>query len=260
MGYKASFLSTLCCALLILSVQKWGVNSALSSNHIEDSSSLIDPQPLPLKNLPTLGLRNLFANYEFIRFLLYFGNEDIRHTGYSSSPELLESVIHKEPYFMDFYLFLSQSTTIYAGRPDKTIQIMNEGISRIDNQYPDDGYRVWRYKGIDELLFLNNIQEAQASYEKAGILGSQSSEPSIQAVGRRSLQTASFLSKNPDSRQARISAWSNLMTTTFSDEARQRAAYEIQKLGGEVTFGEGGSISVQYNPAEQSPSQDDSNT
>jgi len=260
MKYHTTLFNLVCCSLLILGVQKWGVNSVLSHHAVEKNSQTNISQPLAFKQLPSFGLRNLLANYEFIRFLLYFGDEEIRHTGYEQSPDLLEAVISKDPYFMDFYLFLSQSTTIYSGKPDKTIEIINEGLSLINGQYPADGYRIWRYKAIDELLFLGDITAAQKSYEEAGNLATQSSDPYIQSVGHSSLRTASFLLENPDSKQARVSAWGSLMTTTFSNDARQRAAEEIRQLGGEIIFNENGGISVKYEPAVQQPSQDESNT
>ena len=227
---------------------------------VESNTEAYSSRLAKVRPLPKIGLDNLFANLIFIDFLIYFGDERSEQSGYPDSLELLETVISNDPYFMDFYLFLSQSTTIYSGRPEKTIEIINKGLSLIDNRYPADGYRIWRYKAMDELLFLGDVAAAQKSYEEAGNLAVQSSDSYIQSVGQSSLRTAAFLSENPDSKQARVSAWGSLMTTTFSDEARQRAAEEIRKLGGEVVFNENGGISVKYEPAVQEPSQDDSDT
>lgn len=260
MKIQTSIFNIVCYFTLVLYTQKWGVESVLSNHRIEKNNLTTSAQPISFKQLPTFGLGNLFANYDFIRFLLYFGDENLRDTGYVQSPQLLETVISRDPYFMDFYLFLSESTTIHAGNPNKTIELIDKGISLIDGKYPVDGYRIWRYKGIDELLFLGDASAAQKSYREAGHVAIESTDPAIQAVGRRSLQTALFLSENPDSKQARISAWASLISTTLNDEARQRAVDEIEALGGEVIFKERGGVSIKYEPSVQHHDEEDSET
>lgn len=209
------------------------------------------------KNLPSLGFRNVTADYMFIQFLSYFGDDEVRsRTGYKLSPDFFETIIHCDPYFKDFYVFLSQSTSVYAGLPDKAIELMNGGVEKLAPNRPPDGYHIWRYKGVDELLFAGDSKAAQYSFKKAASWAAQSNEPDSEAISQMSQQTAQFLATDPDSKQAQISAWSSVLIAALDDETRARAVEEIRGLGGNVIFGENGSVRIENTQAHQNESED----
>ena len=63
-----------------------------------------------LHKLPSLGFNNLVADWTFLNFLQYFGDDSARNkTGYSLSPEYFEVILDRDPYFVNAYLFLSAS-------------------------------------------------------------------------------------------------------------------------------------------------------
>ena len=204
-------------------------------------------QVVLLKSAPSFGFGNVIANWSFLQFLQYFGDEDARKgSGYDYSPDYLATVIEHDPYYRYFYLFLSESTTFYAGLPQKTVAIIEEGLSHLSENRSPDSFYIWRYKGSNELLFLDDSEAAQRSFEMAAKWAARSDHRDAEIVTQLSAQTAAFLSSDPDSRYAQISVWGNVLTTSFDDNTRARAITEIESLGGIVTISERGSVNIQY--------------
>ncbi|HLO89441.1 MAG TPA: hypothetical protein VK203_31140 [Nostocaceae cyanobacterium] len=198
-----------------------------------------------LRNTPTFGYKNLVANWVYIDFLQYFGDDEVRdRIGYSLSPEYFEIVLKQDPRFLDAYLALSTSTSLYAGLPERSINLMNQGVQFLKPQVPEKSYYVWRYKGIDELLFLGNTPAAQASFTKAAEWASQYSDEESKYIGFASQKTAEFLSSNPDSKLARIATWTMVLENKIDDKTRKRVIKEIENLGGNVVINPDGSAEV----------------
>ncbi len=198
-----------------------------------------------LRKVPSFGFDRAIADWTFINFAIYFGDDEAREkTGYSLSPEYFEVVIDRDPYFLRTYLFLSSSTTLYAGMPEKSVALMNRGLKSLTPQVPDKSYYVWRYKATDELLFLADAQAAKNSYTKAAEWASTYSDDESKYVARASRQTAAFLASNPNSKIAQISAWTSVLGNAFDDRTRRRAISQIQALGGTVSVTSNGEFSV----------------
>ena len=85
-----------------------------------------------LKDIPDLGFRNLLADWALLKFFQYFGDDEARaRTSYQLSPDYFEIVLDRDPYFRDGYFFLSSSVSLYAGQPDRTIEIMERNLPRL---------------------------------------------------------------------------------------------------------------------------------
>ena len=200
-----------------------------------------------LQRLPTFGFKNVVADWTFLNFLQYFGDELARaQIGYRLSPDYFEVIINQDPYFKDYYLFLSGSTTLYAGLPQRSVALMEKGLTYLQPDSPPDSFFVWRYKGVDELLFLADSQAAQHSFEIAADWASQSSHPQGQDLAEISRQTAQFLARNPRSKRAQINAWQSILANAFDDPTRQLAISRIEALGGRVILQANGEITIQY--------------
>ncbi|WP_416670289.1 hypothetical protein [Egbenema bharatensis] len=90
-----------------------------------------------LQRMPAFGFDNLLSDWAFLRFLQYFGDEPARSkTDYRLSPEFFEVVIGRNPNFLLAYTFLSTSTSIYAGKPERTIAIAQRGIESLGQINP----------------------------------------------------------------------------------------------------------------------------
>lgn len=198
-----------------------------------------------LQKLPIFGFHNLVADFTVLSFLQYFGDDSARaKTGYSLSPEYFEVIIKRDPYFLRPYLFLSTSTTLFAGMPDRTVALMEEGLKHLSPKVPSKSYYVWRYKATEELLFMGNSQAAKQSYETAAQWASSYSDTESQYVAMISRKTAKFLASNPESKSAQISAWTIVLGNAFDDRTRQFAISKIRALGGQVTISPQGEVKI----------------
>ncbi|HBL57622.1 MAG TPA: hypothetical protein DDZ80_03425 [Cyanobacteria bacterium UBA8803] len=199
-----------------------------------------------LKKSPTFGFDNLLADWVFLNFTQYFGDEQARaETGYQLSPEYFEVIIDRDPRFLQAYLFLSASTTLYAGMPERSIALMEKGLKSLSPQSPPKSYYIWRYKGIDELLFLADATAARKSFETAAEWASTYIDDESQQVAAMSRQTAQFLARNPLSKSAQVSAWSMVLQNAIDDRTRQIAINRIEALGGKVIITPQGAVKIQ---------------
>lgn len=188
-----------------------------------------------LKKMPSFGYDNFIADWTYIDFLQYFGDDEVRDkTGYSLSPEYFEVILERDPRFLEAYLSLSSSTSLYAAMPERSVKLMEKGLKSLSPWVPEKSHYVWRYKGIDELLFLGNAQAAQASFSKAANWASNLSDEESQLAAYLSQKTAEFLSRNPNSKFARIATWSMVLNNKVDERTRKRAISEIESLGGMV--------------------------
>jgi hypothetical protein len=189
------------------------------------------------KKLPAYGYDNLLADWAFLRFLQYFGDDTARElSNYSLSPNYFDVIVDRDPLFMEAYYYLSGSTSIYAGRPDRTVALMGKGLTSMSPTNPPYSYYLWRLKALDEQLFLGDIKASIQSYLKAAEWASYYTDEMSLGVVANSRATAAFLVRNPASKLAQFNAWSLVLTTARDNETRQRAIAEIEKIGGKVTF------------------------
>jgi hypothetical protein len=198
-----------------------------------------------LSRLPILNFENLVADWTFLNFLQYFGDDEARKkTGYSASTDFFEIIIKKDPCFLDIYPYLSSSITLYAGQPQQTVTLLEHGVKKIPFSKQAQAYFLWQAKGTDELLFLGKNQAAQHSYEMAAAWAEKSTDPTLQSIAARSRQTSQYLASNPNSRRARVGAWFNILTNAVDESASQLALQQIKILGGHVSISSKGSFQV----------------
>ncbi len=243
------------CLLVTAAVQLQQLNKLKYQN--TDSANLkheLAPEKLRLELLrqtPTFGFKNIVADWAFLNFLQYFGDEPARRvTGYILSPDYFEIIVERDPKFLNIYPFLSTSVSLYAARPEQSVSLMEKGLKSLAPNAPPQSYYVWRYKGIDELLFLGDSQAAQHSFATAAEWASTNSNPESKNIAAISRQTAQFLARNPESESAQISAWMMVLSNAVDDRARQLAAKRIQALGGKITITPQGEVKVQLPKAD----------
>jgi hypothetical protein len=203
----------------------------LSARDYSQEAQLEQTKVELLKNMPAFGFRNMLANWSMLQFIQYFGDVDARaETGYILSPDFLEAVVKNDPKFIRAYLMMSVASSVNAGRPDRTISIMNEGLAKLDPSVAD-AYYIWLYKGVDELLFLGDIKAAKHSNQMAADWAKIAGNPFIE---KSALGTVRFLSTNPDSRAPRVGAWMLVWLNSQDEETRKMAKENIEKLGGKL--------------------------
>lgn len=203
----------------------------LLERNYSQESRLENAQVELLKNIPSFGFDNMLANWAMLQFIQYYGDGDARReTGYGLSPDFMEIVTKNDPKFVRAYLMMSVASSVNAGKPERTIEIMNKGLAKLS---PDinDAYFVWLYKGVDELLFLGDITAAKKSNQMAADWAKIAGNEFIEKSARG---TVKFLETNPDSRAPRVGAWMLVWINSQDEETRRLAKENIEKLGGKL--------------------------
>ncbi len=184
--------------------------------------------------LPSLGFNNLVSDHIFLNFIQYFGDAKAReYTGYDLNPEYFRLIANKDPRFVHAYFILEPATTLFAGRPDLSVELLSQSLQYIKPQQPLS-YQVWFYKAIDQLLFLNQLQSAKHSFQMAAEWTKYHDDPFSSMVGQRAREIVSFLEQNPDSKKAQASAWMSIFTNAREQQTRTVAIENIRRLGGEL--------------------------
>ena len=187
------------------------------------------------KFIPSLGFDNLRADWLYLRYIQYLGNKEARdRTGYSLIPDYFETIIKYDPHFTEAYLALSTANSLYAGKPEKTVALMDRVLESISPEISPEVSFLWTYKGLDELLYLGDTQAARKSYLTAAKWASQRGDKVGAKIARENLKTAKFLASNPDTREAQLAAWSMILPNIKDEQNRQVVRDKIQALKSEL--------------------------
>ncbi len=199
-----------------------------------------------IKSLPSFGFKNLVANWYYIDFLQYFGDTEARNqAGYGAAIDYFDLILDRDPRFLYAYYYLSNTASIYAGQPEKSVELMDRGLKSFSPRVPDRGYFAWRLKAVDELLFLGRVPDARRSMLTAAEWARQYPDSEGQNVARISQNTANYLARNPNSKQAQFDAWNMVLTGAVDESVMKRAIVEIRSLGGKVTTSADGQFKVE---------------
>ncbi|HIK11378.1 MAG TPA: hypothetical protein IGS52_14130 [Oscillatoriaceae cyanobacterium M33_DOE_052] len=190
---------------------------------------------------PTLGFDNLIANWAFLRFVLYFGDEEARNqtNSYELNYQYFDLLTKRDPLFTQAYLFISTAVSFNQGKPEKAIELMDRGTSALSPQIDPQAYLLWRYKGIDQLLLLGDVPGSIYSHQKAAEWVQGTPDQDFAPLYQ---QTAEFLQKNPDSKPVRIWAWSDVYYNAVDKKVQQRAEAELLKLGATKRVNDNGQV------------------
>lgn len=198
------------------------------------------------QQIPSFGFDNLMADWFFLRFLQYFGDYQSREQiGYALSPEYFRVILPNDPFYRLFYIFMSGTVSNFAGQPDVSIELLDQGLAQMTPTFPDDSFYLWRYKAVDQLLFLGDGVAAQQSFQTAADWARQSPHPDAPFIAENSQRTADFLATNPDSRFAQINSWFSVLANAIDEATRQRAIERIEALGGRILPNPDGSFTIQ---------------
>ncbi|MCW6053518.1 hypothetical protein K4039_26555 [Lyngbya sp. CCAP 1446/10] len=186
-----------------------------------------------LKTLPSLGFDNLIADWTFLKFLQYFGDDEARDvTGYNLSQEYFDIITRRDPRRVEIYPFLSVAVSFYQAKPEIAVQLMERGTSALSPQIDPQAWTVWRNKALDELLLLGDIPDSIHSHEMAADWVEQT--PKGRELAQIFRGTAEFLRRDPDSVPVRFAAWSTVYAQTKDKIVRLRAKQALVKLGAQV--------------------------
>jgi hypothetical protein len=190
-----------------------------------------------LSKTPALGFENVLADWTYLKFIQYFGDDKAREkTGYSLVPKYFSLVVERDPHFIDALMPLEVATSLFAALPEKSVDLLGQALQNIPPKFITRiaPYYLWRAKGNDELLFLGDLEAAKQSYAKSIVWAESSNDEDSQKIIDISKRSIKFLEKNPDSKIARIGAWVNILANRPDPKTVKRVIREIEALGGKV--------------------------
>ena len=221
-------------------------NQNISKVYLQQQEADLKTQLSIAKTLPTFGFDNIIADWHFIDFIQYFGDNELRsQAGYGAAMEYFEAMLDRDPRFLFAYFYLSSTGSLYAGKPEKSVSLMEKGLRSLTPKVPDRGYYIWRLKAVDELLFLGKVPDARKSMLSAANWASQAATPEGENVAKLSRGTANYLARNPNSKQAQFDAWNMVLTSAVDDTVVKRAIEGIRSTGGKVTIDSTGKFQIQ---------------
>ena len=245
-------------AAITLSLQIPKLNQRLGGQTLEETRKAVRDEEARLKlirQLPSrgFGFNNMIANFAFLQFLQYFGDDIARNnfqTGYSLSPLYFGNIIDRDPRFLSSYIYMSSSVSMFAGVPSEAINIYNKGLKSLDPDQQPMSYSVWRYKATDQLLYLGDAKGARESYLQAAAWADKASltgkvlvgDPKISAEASR--QSAKWLEEERDLTKAQIGAWSLVLQNATDKKTVQIIAQELDKLGMKIEIKDGQQVVV----------------
>jgi tetratricopeptide (TPR) repeat protein len=211
-------------------------NRSLTNSELQQEQAKAKIELAIAKTLPAFGYKNMVANWHFMNFLQYFGDSEVRRqAGYGLALDYFDAILDRDPRFLYAYYYLSNTGSLYAGQPEKSVALMDRGLKSLTPQVPDRSYYIWRLKAVDELLFLGKVPAARSSMLTAAQWAQQHPDGESQFVAQLSQTTANYLARNPKSKQAQFDAWNMVLNAAVDKPVTDRAIAEIRALGGKVT-------------------------
>ena len=198
-----------------------------------------------LGKLPAFGFDNLLANWNYLQFLQYFGDTEARNvTGYSVVTDYFESIVDRDPNFIQSHLTMSSANSLFAARPEKTIELIDKVLESVTPQTPGYPFFLWTYKATDEILFLGDLEAAENSYKMAAKWASMRNDELGEEMSDRYRTTAQFLATNPNSTDVQIKAWIYVLEQASDLKTQQQVINKLESLGVDVFITEEGQIKV----------------
>jgi hypothetical protein len=182
-----------------------------------------------VRRSPSFGFDNLMADWAFLNLIQYDGDSATRKAvGYDLAPKYFDLMTRLDPRFVEGYIFLSGIMSYQMGKPEEAIALMDRGTAALTPKDHPRAFLVWRLKGLDQLLMVNDLQGSQFSYDQAGDWALASSDADTRQVGPIFKQTAEFIRTDPNNKQMLLWSWSSIydqsvMTRDEATKARARA-------------------------------------
>ncbi len=234
------------CTIYNLQLNLLNSQSNVSSNQffIQQEKKL-DAESKFQKKMPSFGLNNLIADWNFLQYIQYMGDTEARNvTGYSVITNYFETIVKKDPRFVDANLAISSSNSIFAGNPIGTVELLEKSLEAIDPLNSSNSFFLWSYKATDEVLFLGDFEAAKKSYRTAAEWSKLSDVTGKEVIANRFLDTVSFLETEPDSASVQISAWTLVLSNNSDPKIKDYALKKIVELGGIITRKPNGTVEI----------------
>ena len=214
---------------LLLQARNFTQLTAATTSQPELQAQVTATRLTALRQAPTFGFDAMIADWVFLQYLQYFGDDEARsQTGYELAGEYLSRVVELDPRFLNVYIYISPGVSYYAGQPERAVALMDRGMAALSPQLNPRSFIVPNFKALDQLLLIGDIPGAIASYETAA---EWVQAPEFAGYDQRMRQTAAFLRENPNSVQAQFIGWNEVLQSAVDPIVRDRAVQGLLLLG-----------------------------
>lgn len=242
------FISTLAIITGIIKIQKKQLSQLnvleKKTDYLQEEISLQAKVELQQK-IPDFGFDNLYADWTYLQFLQYFGDAEARNvTGYSVVTDYFETVVDRDPRFIQSHFAMSPANSLFAGRPEKTVELMDEVLEIVTPQISDYAFYLWSYKATDEILFLGDMETAKNSYLMAAKWAKAHNSESGNKMSERFHSTAKYLATDPDPTKAQFGAWMTILSSSRDKKVKSRVLEKLKDLGAEINISPDGKLEI----------------
>ncbi len=186
------------------------------------------------KQSPNLGFSNLKADWSYLNFVQYFGDEHARETiGYELVSDYFEAITQIDPRFAQAHLNLSVANSMYTGNPEKTIALMEKVLESVNPESEQAAF-LWTAKGLDELLFLGDKEAAIKSYQMAAKWSAITKSDRPDGLTIKDLKQALESTNEIDLKSAQIRAWSSVLVHVKDNQRKREIMSKIDGLKAEI--------------------------
>ncbi|MGL5944271.1 MAG: hypothetical protein ACRC2S_28650 [Waterburya sp.] len=186
------------------------------------------------KQTPTLNFDNLIANWSYLNFVQYFGDQSAREAiGYQLVPDYFATISQLDPRFTQAHLRLAIANSMYAGNPEKSIVLMEQLLQSVDPN-SEQSALLWTSKGLDELLFLGDKQAAINSYKMAAKWASLENPNNPENLYIKDLETALASTSEIELKEAQLRAWSSILVYIQDSQRKREIQDKISNLEAEI--------------------------
>lgn len=214
------------------------------TNYLQEEISLKARAKLQQK-IPAFGFDNLYADWTYLQFLQYFGDAEARReAGYSVVTDYFEIVVDRDPKFIQSHFVMSAANSLFAGRPEKTVELMNKVLETVTPQMSDYSFYLWSYKATDEILFLGDLETAKNSYLMAAKWAEMQDSELGNKMSERFGSIAKYLATDPDPTKAQFGAWMTILSSSRDEKVKSRVLEKLKDLGAEINISPDGKLEI----------------
>jgi len=216
------WLLALACFLLVLWLQSLSADRQRAKIEPDSDATLLFG-----KYFPAFGYDNLLADFVWMRFAQYYGDQRSRQmSGYKLSYEYLDVITDRDPKFEKAYLAANFSVANKMGRTDLAEKLLTKGVRN-----NPDSYLIWQYRGFLHLLYTGAPDKAAFSFKQNAIIAVAREGNAKQAWGNYWWQMGSYLESNQPSVWQLRTIWNEVFNSAPDGETKILALGQLKKLG-----------------------------
>jgi tetratricopeptide (TPR) repeat protein len=204
------------------------MQSDVASLRQSHQSESVDFVVVAGESLPSFGFRNIIADFYWLQFLQYYGDNKARsRSGYRFSYDYLKAITDRDPHFDTAYLFVNLAVTYQMGRPDLSEKLFLKGIASNPNSY-----QIWQARGFLHFLYTGDLKKAAYAFRRnAGLAVAQEGNAKQRWANYWIGIAKAIEVPDIDTRYTRRKIWEEIYANTSDKQVKKMALVHLKPLG-----------------------------